>query len=99
MTRSFAFNVDAEAESDLKRAASAKLIRNRNGSDGKGKITLRSPGERDEVVKPREPDLSELPWLFLIFLIVLIVEQAMAVHLSYHVKGEETVAAPRLAPA
>ena len=37
----------------------------------------------------RTSDFSESPWLFLIFLFVLVVEQALAVHLSFHLKGNE----------
>jgi hypothetical protein len=93
--RSYAFNIDAEHESDLKRAATAKLLRDKAESKGgKGKITVRSPGEREEVVKQKEPDASELPWLFLIILVVLVAEQAMAVHLSFHLKGGEASVAP-----
>ncbi len=33
--------------------------------------------------------MSEAPWLYLIILICLIVEQALAVHLSFHLKGNE----------
>jgi len=37
------------------------------------------------------PDASESPWVYLFFLLVLVVEQALAVHLSFHLKGKETV--------
>ena len=37
------------------------------------------------------PDASESPWLYLFFLVILVVEQALAVHLSFHLKGNEAV--------
>jgi hypothetical protein len=97
-TRAFALNVDAARESDLKRAATQKLERGRNGKDGKAKIEVRSPGQTIEEAKAKEPDMSETPWLYLLFLIILVIEQALAVHLSFHLKGNEgapPVAAPR----
>jgi hypothetical protein len=93
----YAFNVDAVRESNLKRAAKEKLERIRANSDPKaGRITLRSPGDSFERFRNRQPDASESPWLYLFFLLVLVAEQAMAVHLSFHLKGTE--AAPTAAP-
>jgi hypothetical protein len=88
--RSYSYNVDALAESDLKRAARERLIPEMPGGDSKrGKITLRAPGsETYEEFKEKQPDASESPWLYLFFIIILVVEQAMAVHLSYHMKDE-----------
>ena len=37
----------------------------------------------------RQTDLSESPWFYLVILAVLVLEQAMAVHLSFHLKGSE----------
>jgi hypothetical protein len=91
-TQAFAFNVDAAAESDLRRAARDKLERNRAGGDYRtGKVTLHAPGDRYDAFKSRMPDASESPWLYLVFLLVLLVEQALAVHLSFHIKGGEAV--------
>jgi hypothetical protein len=63
---------------------------------------LRAPGDDYESLKERQPDASESPWLYLFFIIVLVVEQAMAVHLSFHLKGNEaapSAAAPQPAAA
>ena len=67
-------------------------------SKGSGSLTIRAPGgDSDyEQFKEKQPDASESPWLYLFFIIILIVEQAMAVHLSFHLKGSE---APAAAPA
>jgi len=68
-----------------------------------GTILLRSPGDTFEAYKNKMPDASESPWLYLFFLLILVVEQALAVHLSFHLKGNEVlpgqVAAPRPAAA
>jgi hypothetical protein len=34
-------------------------------------------------------DFSESPWFFLIFLAILVAEQALAVHLSFHLKSDK----------
>jgi hypothetical protein len=88
--RSYAFNVDAASESNLKRAAKERLEGPKANKDAsRGTIALRSPGDDYEVYKERQPDASEFPWVYLLFLLVLIVEQALAVHLSFHLKGSE----------
>jgi hypothetical protein len=103
--RWFAFNVDTDAESNLRRA-DAKQLRRSSPVTAAGRedaeVQLFSPGDTEElarIFREKRPDLSESPWLFLIFLLVLAVEQALAVHLSFHLKGAEgtqsgTVAAP-----
>lgn len=86
----YAFNVDAQAEGDLRRTSREKLEANRFASDPRaGKIALWSPGDNYDSLKNRLPDASESPWLYLVFLIILIAEQALAVHLSYHLRGSE----------
>ncbi len=88
--RAYAFNVDATAESDLKRAAEERLVPEMPAGDSKrGKLTLRAPGgDSYQEFKEKQPDASESPWLYLFFIIILVVEQAMAVHLSYHMKDD-----------
>jgi len=46
------------------------------------------------LLAPKHEDMSEAPWLYLIILVVLIVEQALAVHLSFHLKGNEAQLPP-----
>jgi hypothetical protein len=90
--RAFAFNVDP-VESDLRRAAKDDLERAAAG------VRLRNPGSgwAGELAN-RQSDLSEWPWFYLLFLVVLVVEQALAVHLSFHLKGAEGAAVGRPAP-
>jgi hypothetical protein len=96
--RAYSFNVDAARESNLRRASRDKLERPRSGKDSRsGTVVLRAPGDSFDAYKNRQPDASESPWLYLLFLLLLIAEQAMAVHLSFHLKGAE--GAPAAAPA
>lgn len=97
--RSYAFNIDAGKESDLGRAARDKLEHRRARDKQAGTILLRSPGDTYEEYKNKMPDASESPWLYLLFLIILVVEQALAVHLSFHLRGNEGVPGTTAAPA
>ena len=49
----------------------------------------RVTGDNWETFKERQPDASESSLLYLFFMLILVVEQAMAVHLSYHSKAGE----------
>jgi hypothetical protein len=91
--QAYAFNVDAAAEGDLRRASRDDIESTAPGA------TLHTPGSGlAELLKERRSDLSESPWLYLLILLVLIAEQAMAVRLSYHLSGgEATTAAVNLA--
>ncbi len=85
-----AYNVDAEHESDLTRTAKEKLERTEDAKDSKkGKVALVPSGEPVPDFKTQEKDISELAWLYLVALLILVAEQAMAVHLSYHLKGAD----------
>ncbi|HLJ93667.1 MAG TPA: BatA domain-containing protein [Gemmataceae bacterium] len=95
--RAFVFNVDTR-ESDLRRAPREELERLASG------IQVRSPGSSWADLANRQNDLSEWPWFYLIILVVLVAEQALAVHLSYHLKGSEPtsparVTRPQVSPA
>ncbi len=97
--RSYAFNLDAGKESDLRRVARDKLERPRARDSKAGTILLRAPGDTYEEYKNKMPDASESPWLYLLFLVILVVEQALAVHLSFHLRGNEAVPGTTAAPA
>jgi hypothetical protein len=79
--RAFVFNVDTN-ESDLRRAGQEQLERAAGG------VKVRTPGSgwANELAH-RQNDLSESAWLYLFILVVLVLEQALAVHLSFHVTG------------
>ena len=82
------FNVDTAKEGSLERVGRDEIDRNVIG-DYKEQIQFEGPGVSDSSLVTRMSDFSESPWLFLIFLLVLVVEQALAVHLSFHLKGNE----------
>jgi Aerotolerance regulator N-terminal len=88
---SYAFNVDTAAEGNLQRATRDDIESTAPGA------RLHSPGSGlADILKERRSDLSESPWLFLLLLLVLIAEQAMAVRLSYHLSGAEMSTAVNL---
>jgi hypothetical protein len=88
--RAFVFNVDAR-ESDLRRAPKEDLEKIASG------VQLRNPGSNWNDLANRQSDLSEWPWFYLIILVILVVEQALAVHLSFHLKGTELAPPARAA--
>jgi hypothetical protein len=92
--RTYVYNVDTEHESPMARA-SRDLLERPATSGTLPRVKLMTPDmTAKDYVAPRKKDLSETPWLYLILLIVLIVEQALAVHLSFHLKGNEASLPP-----
>lgn len=92
--RAFVFNVDPR-ESDLRRAPREELEHLGPA------VHLRNPGSGWAAeLANRQNDLSESPWFYLVFLLLLIAEQALAVRLSYNLQGkDETRSSPARAPA
>jgi hypothetical protein len=79
--RAVAYNVEPQRESDLRRTGKSQL--ERFGS-------LYGVDSGQPVVEPdKRTDLSENPWFYLVFLAILLAEQALAVRLSYHLRGTE----------
>ncbi len=90
--QAFAFNMDSAAESDLNRATKETLVRKTavgTGLAAGGKVVLRSPGDSFEDFKDPPPDLSNMIVLFILIALVFAAEQALAVHLSFHLKENE----------
>jgi hypothetical protein len=82
--RSFAFNVDTAAESNLLRYRITREDLERTVPNSR----LYSLGaDRFSDLAEQKADLSKKPWLYLAFLVVLLIEQALAVHLSFHLRG------------
>ncbi len=76
--------MDTAAEGDLRRASRDDIESAAPGA------VLHSPGSGlADLLKEKKSDLSESPWLYLVILLVLVAEQAMAVRLSYHLSGNE----------
>jgi hypothetical protein len=98
--RAYTFNVDAASESDLHRASRQDLVPAKQGENTRaGKIELYERNADISKLKQKVPDASESPWLYLLILVILVVEQALAVHLSFHLRGDGTAAAPAAVPA
>src|SRR5439155_1416719 len=81
--------VGAELESDLKRTGREALERSATDRAAlTGTVALHGP-DNPPIEKEKKTDLSESPWFYLLILGVLVIEQALAVHLSFHLKGGE----------
>lgn len=76
--RAVAVNLDTANESDLRRAAGDELGR-------LGRLSTPATVSFADLVG-RPSDLSEAPWVYLALLVLLVAEQALAVHLSFHLK-------------
>ena len=57
-------------------------------ADNKDKIAWRRPAE-DPPVTNKAWELSEWPIFFVFFIFILVVEQALAVHLSHHLRTDQ----------
>jgi hypothetical protein len=87
------FNMDARREGKLKRISEADFQRALGASD----VNIEPPPQGVvEGLVNRQSDLSESPWFFLLFLGVLVAEQALAVHLSFHLRGAEGQLPPQV---
>src|SRR5262249_4244857 len=98
--RALPYNVDALAESNLARANSDDITQIARGAP----LHTASDETYKEQLVSRRKDLSESPWIYFVMLVVLILEQAMAVRLSFHTRAAEAggpmpVGAPLGAPA
>lgn len=87
---SFMCNVDAHKEGPLARIGSDDMDKNLVREAPPGSVRFGGPGIQTEELVTRQTDLSESPWFYLLFLCVLIAEQALAVHLSFHMRGSES---------
>jgi hypothetical protein len=83
--RALPYNVDALAEGNLARANSDDITQIARGAF---LHTASDETYKDQLVSRRK-DLSESPWIYFVMLLVLILEQAMAVRLSFHTRAAE----------
>ncbi len=90
------FNVDPK-EGKLQRVSQDEFNRNVNSEESNVEIFGLQRGAVPELIN-KETDLSEHPAFFLIFLIILVCEQALAVHLSFHLRGNEAQMPQQAAP-
>jgi hypothetical protein len=86
------FNVDTAHEGKLQRVSQEELNQQQLALGAETRepvITLESPNEPPDTLINRKLDMSEFALYFLIFIIVLVSEQALAVHLSFHLRASE----------
>jgi hypothetical protein len=83
------FNVDTRKEGKLARASQDELESAVLREAGDAIAPVEGPNADIPGLVNRPTDLSESPWFFLLFLGILVCEQALAVHLSFHLKGTE----------
>jgi len=83
------FTVDPVREGTLQRVSQEEMDRSILRLAPAGTVVFEGPQTSGEQLINRQTDLSESPWFFLIFLAILVAEQALAVHLSFHLKGSE----------
>jgi hypothetical protein len=91
------FNVDTLKEGALARVGYDDIDKNVIREAPPGAVVFEGPGVPADSLVSRRSDLSESPWLFLLFIAILVAEQALAVHLSFHLKGDEGGALTRRA--
>jgi hypothetical protein len=86
----FAVNVDADHEGQLQRASYDDVVQQAPGV-GDEDERIHSPDNAGWVdsLKQQRDDLSTRRWLYLLILLVLIAEQAMAVRLSHHARADD----------
>jgi len=82
------FNVDTAREGPLQRLSYDEMFKNLI-SGREANVHFIGAGSLGQDLVARQSDFSESPLLFLIFLGVLVAEQALAVHLSFHLRGSE----------
>ena len=82
--RAVPVNIDAVHEGELLRASTDDIAQQSPG------VEIHAPDETDWIdkLKNKKTDLTELGWLFLVFMLVLLMEQAMAVRLSYNANAD-----------
>ncbi len=92
------FNVDTAREGPLQRVSLEDMKKNLiKGRDQQ--VFFLSAGSPADSLVARQSDFSENPLLYLIFLAILVSEQALAVHLSFHLKSSESDVLARMTTA
>jgi hypothetical protein len=100
--RTYVCNVDTMAEGDLRRARPEDLEKNNNDQSPDRSTIMLLVGQRMHPKDPRgttQGDLSESAWMYGLLLLILVLEQAFAVYLSFHLKGGEAPLATTLGSA
>ncbi len=94
LKRPVVFNIDPTIEGKLERTKTEVLEKGPLGHGGPTGIKVMTVDSDFSPLSNRQANLSESPWLYLVILLVLVIEQALAVHLSFHTRGSEAHLAP-----
>jgi hypothetical protein len=86
--RGYFLNVDTENKGALERVARELLDKDLEAAP-QDSVKLYGPFGWGTALIDRQTDFSESPWFYLIFMMVLVAEQALAVHLSFHLRDSE----------
>jgi hypothetical protein len=86
--RGYFLNVDTENEGNLQRVARELLDKDLEGAPAET-VKMYGPFDWGTALIDRQTDFSESPWFYLIFMMILVAEQALAVHLSFHLRDTE----------
>jgi hypothetical protein len=85
--RALAYNINARQEGNLERADKDYL---KVVAGKEARIVTPSTVETiEEDLKKKQHDLSESSWIYLLMILLLLAEQAMAVRLSFHTRGSD----------
>jgi hypothetical protein len=84
------FNVDARSEGDLQRVSQEEMESSfLRQAQTRNNIGWRQMGESGTDLINKAWELSEWPVFFLVMIVILVCEQALAVHLSFHLRTQE----------
>jgi hypothetical protein len=94
--KGMAFNIDATHEGDLRRTATEVIEKKRAETDeGPGFYLVDKNAKFTELAK-KQANFSESPWFYLAMLLLLIAEQAMAVHCGHHTRATDVPASAEI---
>lgn len=85
--RALAYNINARIEGNLERADKDHL-KAIAGKEARV-VTPSTVESLEEDLKKKQHDLSESSWFYLVLILLLLAEQAMAVRLSFHTRGND----------
>ncbi len=97
--RAVTYNIDATNEGDLRRSDALErksVERKKNDDPQAASFVVLDRNSPFEELNRKVHNHSESPWLYLGLLMLLLAEQAMAVHCSYHTRGTDLPASAEI---
>ncbi len=93
--RAYAANIDSAREGDLRRVSGDDVTQLAQGAE----FHTAADADWTKSLRDKKSDWSEMTWLFLAFLGLLLFEQFLAMRLSFHANPDDTTAASPTAAA